>query len=83
MYIHRISLSPLCAPWSCAIEDTKLGYKKISCKINELLLNNPSYLVWIDNGRYNSFQLEEINKKKFIQNGFTEYNDMFVFGEVK
>lgn len=57
--------------------------EKISCKINELLLNNPCYLVWIDNGRYRSFQLEEINKKKFINNGFTEYDDMFMFGEVK
>jgi hypothetical protein len=51
--------------------------------LNDFLKNNPSYLIYIDNGRYSHYQIEEINKEKYMENSFEDYDDLFVFGEIK
>lgn len=57
--------------------------REYSAKLNEYLKDNPSYLVLLDNGRFEKFQLNNPNKQQYIKSTFHDYNDMFVFGEFK
>lgn len=57
--------------------------REYSSKINEYLKDNPSYLVLLDNGRFENYQINDVDKEKYISTAFCDYNDMFVFGELK
>ena len=52
-------------------------------KLNQYIKDNPCYLVQLDNGRYENYQIGNIDKEKYISTSFETYDDMFVFGEVK
>jgi hypothetical protein len=52
-------------------------------EINQYLIDNPCYIVLLDSGRYSGVQISDnIEKEKYVQSGFNDYDDMFVFGEV-
>ncbi len=51
--------------------------------LNEFLRDNPSYYVQLDNGRYCSCQIGDINKNEYMRNSFETYDELFVFGELK
>lgn len=57
--------------------------QEYSTILNKYLQNNPSYLVLLDNGRFERFQLKNVNKALYIESTFHDYEDMFVFGELK
>lgn len=57
--------------------------REYTLKIKEYLVDNPSYLVLLDNGRFENHQIENINKETYLASGFQNYDDMFVFGELK
>lgn len=59
--------------------DTREYAKKLKLYIKD----NPCYLVQLDNGRYENYQIGYVDKKKYISTGFKTYDDMFVIGEVK
>jgi hypothetical protein len=51
-------------------------------KLNEYIKDNPCYLVQLDNGRYENYQIGNIDKEKYISTSFETYDDMFVIGEI-
>lgn len=51
-------------------------------KLNNYIKDNPCYLIQLDNGRYENYQIGNINKEKYISTSFETYDDMFVIGEV-
>lgn len=51
--------------------------------LNDFLKDNPSYYIQLDNGRYNNYQIDNINKEEYMKHSFETYNDLFVFGEIK
>lgn len=56
--------------------------REYSTTLNEYLIDNPSYLVLMDNGRFDHFQLENINKNKYVSTSFEDINDMYIIGEI-
>lgn len=53
-------------------------------KINEFLSENPSYPIMVDNGRYLFYFIgDDIKKHAFVCGGFSEIDDMYVFGSLK
>ena len=55
-------------------------------EINKYLKENPSYPIMVDNGRYLFYFIgDDINFKKhaFVCGGFSDIDDMFVFGSLK
>ena len=52
-------------------------------KLNEYIKDNPCYLIQLDNGRYENYQIGDIDKEKYISTSFETYDDMFVIGEFK
>lgn len=53
-------------------------------KINVFLRENPSYPIMVDNGRYLFYFIgDNIKKHAFVCGGFSEIDDMFVFGSLK
>lgn len=57
--------------------------REYSTKLNEYLKDNPSYLVLLDNGRFENYQINNVDKEKYLSTAFCDYKDMFVFGELK
>lgn len=52
-------------------------------ELKKYIIDNPCYLILLDNGRYNHFFTEGKYKKQlYISSGPIEYNEMHVFGEV-
>jgi hypothetical protein len=51
-------------------------------KLNGYIKDNPCYLVQLDNGRYENYQIGDIDKEKYISTSFETYDDMFVIGEI-
>ena len=47
-------------------------------KLNEYIKDNPCYLVQLDNGRYENYQIGEIDKEKYISTSFETYDDMLL-----
>ena len=56
--------------------------REYSQQLNTYLVDNPSYLVLIDNGRFEHYQLENINKEKYVSSSFEDVDDMFIIGEI-
>ena len=53
-------------------------------KINVFLRENPSYPIMVDNGRYLFYFIgNDIKKHAFVCGGFSDIDDMFVFGSLK
>lgn len=50
-------------------------------EIKKYLIDNPSILVLLDNGRYSDYQIDNIDKDKYISVDLYDYNDLIVFGE--
>lgn len=58
--------------------------KKEIDKINHFLKENPSYPIMVDNGRYLFYFIgNDIKKHAFVCGGFSDIDDMFVFGSLK
>lgn len=56
--------------------------REYSQKINMFLQDNPSYLVQLDNGRFEHCQTDKINKAAYVYSSFQDYQDIFIFGEL-
>lgn len=53
-------------------------------EINKFLSENPSYPIMVDNGRYLFYFIgDNIKKHAFVCGGFSDIDDMFVFGSLK
>lgn len=65
------------------ITNTHFDNTKLIEPLNMFLKEDPCYYIQIDNGRYSSYQIEYINKKKYMEQSFESYSDLFVFGEIK
>lgn len=53
-------------------------------KINKYLKENPSYPIMVDNGRYLFYFIgDNIKKHAFVCGGFSEIDDLYIYGSVK
>lgn len=58
--------------------------KEEIARLNEYLKENPSYPIMVDNGRYLFYFIgDNVKKHGFVCGGFSEIDDMFVFGSLK
>jgi hypothetical protein len=53
-------------------------------KINKYLKENPSYPIMVDNGRYLFYFIgDDIKKHAFVCGGFSEIDDLYIYGSTK
>ena len=58
--------------------------KKEIDKIKQFLKENPSYPIMVDNGRYLFYFIgDNVQKHAFVCGGFSDIDDLFVFGSLK
>ena len=52
--------------------------------INKYLKENPSYPIMVDNGRYLFYFIgDDIKKHAFVCGGFSEVDDLYIYGSIK
>lgn len=53
-------------------------------EINKYLKENPSYPIMVDNGRYLFYFIgDDIKKHAFVCGGFSEVDDLYIYGSIK
>lgn len=69
---------------SLFVYDVRNNDKEEIDKINRFLKENHSYPIMVDNGRYLFYFIgDNIKKYTFVCGGFSDIDDMFVFGGLK
>jgi hypothetical protein len=69
---------------SLFVYGVRLNDKEYIKQINNFLKQHPSYPIMVDNGRYLFYFIgDNIQKHAFVCGGFSEIDDMFVFGSLK
>lgn len=69
---------------SLFVYGVRLNDKEYIKQINNFLKQHPSYPIMVDNGRYLFYFIgDNVQKHAFVCGGFSEIDDMFVFGSLK